>query len=178
MLALAAVLVASGCIEPAPGAGSRHAEPDRARAQPFLVRAPRPGHPAHAVFGQVIELVGYDLVPATAERGQRSTLTLYWRSLEQTEGDYRVFVHVDTPEGTQRISADHDPAGGSLPTSAWRPGDLVRDPVQFTVTPSITGEALQVWIGWYDDERLPITDPGSLRRDGENRLLLTTVPVR
>jgi hypothetical protein len=173
------LVMAMGCIEPAPNAGSQRAAFDRSPARPYLVQDAHPAHPAHAVFGRFAELTGWELEPATVRRGDRARLTLYWKALDASDDGYRVFVHLDTPDGNQRVSADHDPAQGTLPTQVWRRGDRIRDPVSFLLPLSVKGSELNVWIGWYDgDERVPIADAGDLRRDEEGRLLLGTISVR
>ena len=168
-----------GCIEPAPNAGSQRTAFDRGPAAPYLVASAHPAHPVQAVFGRLAELTGWELEPATVRRGDRARLTLFWKALDASDDGYRVFVHLDTPDGNQRVTADHDPAQGTLPTQVWRRGDQIRDPVSFQVPLSVKGSELNVWVGWYDgDVRVPIADAGGLRRDGEDRLLLGTIPVR
>jgi hypothetical protein len=168
-----------GCIEPAPNSGSQRTAFDRGPAAPYLSQSVHPAHPVQAVFGRLAELTGWELEPAALRRGDRARLTLYWKALDPSDDGYRVFVHLDTPDGNQRVTADHDPAQGTLPTQVWRRGDQIRDPVSFLVPLSVKGSELNVWVGWYEGaERVPIADAGSLRRDGEDRLLLGAIPVR
>jgi hypothetical protein len=181
-VALLAVLgmaaLGAGCIERAPGAGGRRQNFDRAAASRYLNPAARPEHAAHAIFGSVIELVGWDLEPERLSPGRAATLTLYWRALDEIETGWRVFVHVDGHEGQERIHGDHWPAGGTYPTDAWRKGDLVRDPVRFSLPPDFHGDAVDAWIGWYaGEERLHIANAGEVRHDGNDRLLLAVLPL-
>ncbi|MGH7862240.1 MAG: hypothetical protein ACREOS_08365, partial [Candidatus Dormibacteraceae bacterium] len=83
----------------------------------------RPSVPLRASFGPSIELLGYD---ATTESRQLR-LTLYWRDEAVVPDDYTVFVHVAEPTG--RVLAQHDgpPRGGTYPTTAWEPGEVIRD---------------------------------------------------
>ena len=178
LLAAGLAALAAGCIEPAPGAGNRHRSVDRSAASRYLNPAARPQHAAHAVFGGAIELVGWDLEPERLEPGHAATLTLYWRSLEEMETGWRVFVHLDVHEGQERIHGDHWPAGGTYPTDAWRKGDLVRDPVRFSVPPGLRADGVDAWIGWYaGEERLHISNAGEVRHDGSDRLLLAVLPL-
>ncbi len=176
---LALALLAAACVERAPGSGGRRATFVRRPAARYLAPPEAPRHPAHAIFGGAIELVGWSLEPEPLERGRPATLTLYWRAQNELEASYQVFVHLDGREGEDRIHGDHPPAGGTLPTEAWRRGDLVRDPVRVAIPPGYRGEALDLWVGWYAGaERLAIANAGEVRHDGENRLLLAAVPVR
>jgi len=178
LLAAGLAALAAGCIERAPGAGGRRRSFDRGAASRYLNPVARPQHAAHAVFGGAIELVGWDLDPERLEPGRAATLTLYWRSLEETETGWRVFVHLDGREGQERIHGDHWPAGGAYPTDAWRKGDLVRDPVVFSVPAGFRADAVDAWIGWFaGEERLRISNAGEVRHDGSDRLLLAALPL-
>src|SRR5207245_2743782 len=106
-------------------------EVDRGALADLLLTAVPPGlTPVGAVFGGSAELVGYRLEPAALVPGQRMRLTLVWRCRAELDS-WRIFVHLDDTAGS-RIHAEHDPAGGRYPTDAWRPGDLVADPIVFT----------------------------------------------
>jgi hypothetical protein len=86
-------------------------------------------------------------------------VSLFWRALEATEGDHRVFVHlVDEDE---RVWAQHDspPVGGSRPTSSWRAGEEITDNHGLALTPGIPEGQYRLAIGLYDPatgERLPV----------------------
>lgn len=173
---LAASLLAAACVERAPGAARRARE--RAAAAAFLGPAAPPRHAARAVFGNVIALDGWDLEPETFSPGTDATLTLRWRALDEVEGAWKVFVHVDGRAGQPRINADHWPAGGTWPTDAWARGEPVRDPVRFAVPERYPGTALDVWVGFYQgEERLAITNVGEVQHDGRDRLFLATIPL-
>ncbi|HEU4381860.1 MAG TPA: hypothetical protein VFR85_00045 [Anaeromyxobacteraceae bacterium] len=175
--ALLALLLGT-CVERAPGSGSARPQPDRAAAAAWLSPGALPRHASRAVFGNVIALDGWDLEPEALSPGVTATLTLHWRALDEVEGAWKVFVHVDGRAGQPRINADHLPAGGAWPTDAWSRGDRVRDPVRFGVPPGWRGEALDVWVGWYQgEERLRIVNAAELRTDRRDRLFLTSIPL-
>jgi hypothetical protein len=171
-----ASLALAACIERAPGSGGRQQGRDRAIAASYLASAAEPQHRSRAVFGNAIELLGWDLAPAELAPGRSAVLTLWWRTREETDRNWRVFVHLDGPRGQARIHGDHWPAAGTWPTDAWRKGEVVRDPVRLTVPGGYHGEAIEAWVGWYDgEERLHVTDAGDLRHDGSDRLLLAAI---
>ncbi len=175
--ALALALCASACVERAPGSGRRAAF-DRRAAAPYLAPAGTPRHAARAVFGNAIELTGWDLDPDPPVAGAPATLTLRWRALDDVEASYRVFVHLDRRGGEARIHADHAPAAGTLPTEAWRRGDAVRDPVRLAFPASDVGATYDLWVGWYlGPERLPISNAAEVQHDGASRLLLGAVTL-
>jgi hypothetical protein len=83
------------------------------------------------------------------------------------DGDYRVFVHVNNPDGEQLWSDDHDPVPA---TSTWRPGQKVQ--YSHTVFAPVTpfhGEATVV-VGLYRDSvRLPLQGPDAADRESTSR---------
>jgi hypothetical protein len=87
--------------------------------------------------------------------------------------DYRVFVHVKTPDGQILWNDDHDPP---VPTSLWQPGQTLHyTRLRFTpVDPPYVGEA-RVEVGLYrpgEDLRLPLAGAEAADRDGTSRAYL------
>jgi hypothetical protein len=74
-------------------------------------------------------------------------------------GDYRVFVHVLSADGTRLWTDDHDPV---IPTSQWKPGQKVEyTRTRFVPIVPYLGEAT-IQLGLYrENERLPLqgSDP-------------------
>jgi hypothetical protein len=70
-------------------------------------------------------------------------------------GDYMVFLHVETPDGTRLWGDDHAPP---VPTSQWKPGQKIEyTRVRFVPVVAHLGEAI-VRVGLYKgEERLPLT---------------------
>jgi hypothetical protein len=173
--ALSAPLAA--CIErPWQDTPAARTQIDRSALGDVLVSAPPPDLvPVGAVFGNAVELIGYKLEPPTLVPGQRTRLTFYWRCRAELEA-WHIFVHLDDANGTgERIHGDHDPAQGRYPTDAWRPGDIIADPIVFAPGRS----PLLVFLGFYTqgDNRLPLTATGLGRDDGSSRLLAGTLQL-
>ena len=76
-------------------------------------------------------LVGYD-VPRTVARGQEITVRLVFQVKHPLPAENKVFIHLDPPYGT-RITADHEPVQGLLPTRYFAPGTYVVDEYTFRV---------------------------------------------
>jgi hypothetical protein len=164
-------LLCIACIE-RPYEGSQpqqRTQVDRNALRDVLVAPPADLTPVGAVFGNLAELIGYQLEPPQLVPGQRARLTLYWRCRAEME-PWHIFVHLDDAGGTgERIHAEHDPAGGRFPTDAWRPGDTIADALWF-----VPGkDPLLLYLGFYSqgETRLPVTNPGRGRDDGASRLL-------
>jgi hypothetical protein len=91
--------------------------------------------------------------------GRRVVVSARWQALRPPEEDYTVFVHALTPDGTRRGQVDTMPQDGKLPTSEWRPGEVVAD--RYTLTFSSDAPVEQDYrylLGlylWQTGQRLP-----------------------
>lgn len=172
------VLLATACIERPQTDRGRSAQVDRTRLSDVLFStAPTPQVPVGAIFGDAIELVGYDLEPATPAAGQLVQVTYWWRAIGTVDDDWQVFVHLeDETDANPRRLADHFPASKRFPTSAWREGDVIKDQWSFTL-PRNPGR-IQLWTGLYiAQQRLDLTRPGRGRSDSANRVRAGVVTV-
>jgi len=94
-------------------------------------------------------------------------LTYRFEPLATIDGDYRVFVHVETPDGTLMWTDDHDPQPA---TSAWKVGE----PIEYTRTVFVPlfpylGEAT-IRVGLHrGDERLAMESTLASDADSEDR---------
>ncbi len=92
--------------------------------------------------------------------GGKVAVAVEWQALRPLDRDYTVFFHVLGPDGTRYGQQDTMPLNGQLPTSRWRPGQVVSDEYA-TVLPSDApvGEGYRYWLGFYDlgtGERLSV----------------------
>lgn len=182
LLALTALLGLTACIQRPTSPREKRDRFDRSRLGDVVLKEVPPfSKRVGAVFGGSAELVGVELKPATARPGDTVEVTYLFRVLDEAEEDYKVFVHVDDRGGRgERINADHWPAGGRYPTSAWRKGEVVRDVWSFKVPGHYQGEAFDLWTGFYQpgkDDRWPLTNRQAVQNDGQNRVLAATLPV-
>jgi len=122
-------------------------------------------------FGDVAELLGYDLGRTEVTWGEPVTVTLYWRALDgAATADYTVFTHILAADG--RLVGQHDglPAGGTRPTPGWLPGEVIVDRHPMAFREFYVGPA-RIEVGLYDAatmERVSTTQ-------GETFLLLPTL---
>ncbi len=182
-LALALLLCAplAACIE-RPYDGTSAPQPAPARAQVergslkdvLINTLPSEVTPVGALFGNAVELVGYQSEPPAILPGERMRLTLYWRCKAEVE-PWHIFVHLDDVAGEGRIHAEHDPAGGRFPTEAWKAGDLIADSFTFVAGRS----PLNLFLGFYSqgETRLALNSAGRGRDDGANRLFAGLLPL-
>ena len=108
-------------------------------------------------FGEDLALVGWSThALPDLEPGETISLTVVWQAQQATETNYATFAHVVDQNGKGWAGDDHQPYDGLYPTSAWGPGEMVRD--SFTLT--VPADAPP---GLYD-LRVGVYDPSSLER--------------
>ena len=126
--------------------------------------APPPlAHEVHVRFGDVAELLGYDLPPppfppigGKGEGGREKVIpiTLYWRALEgAASADYTVFTHILAADGHLVALHDSPPASGTRPTPGWLPGEIITDHHEMAFREAYTGPAV-IEVGLYDSATL------------------------
>jgi hypothetical protein len=103
-------------------------------------------------FGDLAELLGYDLAATALSAGQPFQLTLYWRAANDAplETSFTVFTQLLAADG--HLIAQHDglPAGNTRPTTTWVGGEVIADPHTLTFgDPVYTGPATLI-VGLYD----------------------------
>lgn len=110
---------------------------------------PRPAaypNPTSYVFGEAIELVGFEINPRVARSGDTVRLVLYWRCLRPLDHDYTVFTHVLEPPQTLWGQHDKPP---QVPTTHWEPGTVYRETYELTLKPNTPPGFYELEIGWY-----------------------------
>ena len=87
-------------------------------------------------------------------------MTARWQALRPLERDYTVFFHVETPDGTVWGQQDTMPLEGKLPTTVWRPGQVVADQYVVTLKPDAPiADDYRYLLGfytWQDGVRLAV----------------------
>jgi len=114
----------------------------------------------HAVFADGIELTRYALDAGPLAPTEALRLSLSWRSLQATERDYTVFVHLLDASGSVWAQHDSQPVGGSRPTSAWQTGEEITDHHGLALPDDIPPGEYDLALGLYDTttgERLLVT---------------------
>jgi hypothetical protein len=129
---------------------------------------------AHAT-GRV-RLVGAD-VPARAQAGERARITLTFLVEHELTSAPRVFVHASAPGAElHQATADHAPAGGTVPPSQWRSGDLVIDAFDLAIPASIGVDELVVRAGLFGGKERWAVTPRSAH-DGDHRVTVGRIHI-
>ncbi len=115
-----------------------------------LFEPPPMAHQLGVRFGDVAELLGYDLEQAEVTSDEPAVVILYWRALEgAAEADYTVFTHILAADGHLVGQHDGPPAAGTRPTPGWVPGEIIVDRHEMAFREPYTGPA-RIEVGLYD----------------------------
>ena len=115
-----------------------------------LNRLPIPLLPSPSQLGPGIELVAALVDDAPDPHRGTLSVTLTWRSVDPVDTAYTVFVHLVDDQGVKAGQVDRPPCLGGCPTDAWRPGDLITERYDLTLTPPASEGSYQIIVGMYD----------------------------
>jgi 4-amino-4-deoxy-L-arabinose transferase-like glycosyltransferase len=142
-----------------------------------LARAPR-----NAVTARwpSIGLQGYDTNLDTYRPGEIVYLQLWWLPEDVPTTDWTVFTHIIGPPraggAVLWAGSDSRPGQGSIPTTAWQPGDLILDEYQIRLPLDMPPGEYQIEVGLYDPAaggaRAQTLDP-----PGQDHAILGTIRV-
>lgn len=110
-----------------------------------------------------IQLLGYDIPQRTLRTGDRLAPTLYWRTQNPLDTDYKVFVHMVGEDGKLYGQHDAEPDMGSYPTSQWQPGDVIPDTHYLEIGEDAPPGRYSLYVGFYNPangERVPLAGGG------------------
>lgn len=142
----------------------------RVKRPPAEVTRPAPDAPI--IFGDLIELAGYDLDMTD----EAVTLAADWRALGHPTANYTLFVHVVDESGEIVAQIDVQPLGGAYPTLAWDGGEVIPDTYTIALPPDLPPGEYAIYVGWYtlpDGIRLRATVGGA--GVAEDRVRLDTI---
>jgi 4-amino-4-deoxy-L-arabinose transferase-like glycosyltransferase len=125
--------------------------------------AAAPNAQVPATIGRSIRFLGYHLPSGTWQAGDIVPVSLFWRSTEPLAEDYAVFVHLLAADGPPLAQSDSQPGGGTLPTSAWIPGETIVDRRGLLLPDDLAPGRYVLRLGLYspsNGERLSVVLPG------------------
>ena len=129
------------------------------------------------VFDGRIELLGWSM-PAKVGRGNKFTVTTFYKVLQPVPGNWRVLFHFD---GALRFNGDHEPIKGRCQTSTWQPGDYIVDRHVVTAgAGAVAPGTYEVWTGFFTGsnpnwKNMPVSQAPADMRDTADRVKITTI---
>jgi 4-amino-4-deoxy-L-arabinose transferase-like glycosyltransferase len=113
-----------------------------------------------AEVGSQFAILGASAEPSSLLPGETARVTVVWRALAPTAGDYSVFIHLVNAEGLTIAQADTMPGGGLRPTSQWAPGETRAERYDVIIPEAAYTPDRGRWaVGLYDHatgKRLPV----------------------
>ncbi len=115
-------------------------------------------HPNDGQLEDKLQYLGVDVDTDTVTPGKAFTLTHYWKVLNPVGDDWKIFVHLETPDSKKNhLNADHVPIGGKYPVSLWKKGEIIRDIHRVSVPQSWPGNEVDIYVGaWKGPLRLKV----------------------
>ncbi|NOZ00696.1 MAG: hypothetical protein GXP54_02245 [Deltaproteobacteria bacterium] len=176
VMAAAAMSVTAGCRKPAKLILTKD---QRVRIQEnILKKAPKPKNALNADFDDKIRLIGVDLSKDRIRAGETLTITYYWECLKPVPGEWKVFVHLELPEG-KRMILDHNPMGELYPIRIWKKGEIIRDIQRVAVDATSKSGLATLWVGLFNEavyreqgggDRMKLKNADKVPNDGSNRV--------
>jgi hypothetical protein len=106
--------------------------------------------------------------------GDTLTVALWWRSDGKEEGNYKVFCHIISEDGTIIAQEDGIPIDGVRPTAGWRANEIIEDGYKITLGTDVATGIYLLGVGMYDPDsmiRLPAFGAGGNRLPNDTMLL-------
>ncbi len=121
------------------------------------------------IYGDQVQLLGYDLPSRSFQRGEAFTFKLYWQGVSPISKDYSVYVHLlDAETGEIIEQADGGLMGGLFPMRLLTPGMVFQDRREWFIEPDTQLGTAILRIGLYEPggPRLQATVEGEAVGDG------------
>jgi uncharacterized membrane protein len=125
-----------------------------------------------------VSLAGVNL-PAGVNAGETTLpITLYWQAEGPTSTSYTTFVHLVNEQGTMVAQSDSIPGKGTLPSTAWAPGEVIPDARSISLPADLPQGIYTLLAGLYDardGRRLSVTDDKADAKD--NAIVIERIQI-
>ena len=133
--------------------------------------------PVTATFDSRIDLVGYAIASSEIAPGGVLDITLYWFARLTPPENYKVFIHLDGPNG--RVGqVDAQPGFNFSPTTRWQAGEVIADHYRVTLAPNALPGQYDLYTGIYRQQPLQNLTVVSDNATADNRVRLGKIVVR
>jgi len=121
-------------------------------------------NPLHVRFGDVLELLGYDIENRTVPVGGVLRMTFYYRVLARTAEPRWMVVAFFADDGQPmwgHFHAKHQPVFGRYATTDWIPGEIIRDDVALRVEREVRPTRLRIHFAVEIDDHVGRSPPST-----------------
>ncbi len=109
-----------------------------------------PAHSQEAPYTDALRWLGVDWA-GEARPGETLTVTLSWRAVQSPRANWASFLHLYDASGEKIAQAeDHHPGGVYLPSTLWRPGDVIVDSFHIALPADMAAGEYKLLAGFYD----------------------------
>lgn len=125
-------------------------------------------NPTSVMFGDAIELIGYDILPRQASRNENVTVTLHFKVLKDMQPGWRLFMHgLDARKKMRNL--DHVPLGGALPVEQFEAGQYITDEHTFRIRSEAQKGPYTILVGFWHEQkgRMPVKSEKEQTRDND-----------
>lgn len=103
-----------------------------------------------ATYGGVMRLLATEIGAKTVDPGSQIPVTLYWQVVAPMSVNYSIYIHISGLQQQNLGQRDSYPGEGLLPTTALKPGQIIRDRFLVPVSSDAQGPvAAQITVGLY-----------------------------
>ncbi|MEO7328476.1 MAG: sulfatase-like hydrolase/transferase [Minicystis sp.] len=121
-------------------------------------------HPIHVEFGDVMELLGYDLPEDRVPIGGTIKATFYYRVLTRTRESVWMNLRFEPLDGGRQLAtfhARHFPIYGRYPTTKWQPGEILKDEILLRIEPDVRPTRMRIKLSLETDQSKEVIPPRS-----------------
>ncbi len=168
-------LVLVGCVEQTPDLPSEE-DVKAARENVLSVPPATMKYTINADLEDKVTYLGCDIDTDLIVPGKPFTLTHYWKVNQNISDDWRVFIHLESPDSKKNhLNADHTPVGGKYPVRVWKKGEIIRDIHKVSLPTNWPSNQMEMLVGlWKGNLRMKVVKGPA---DSENRVKVFTLPV-
>lgn len=128
---------------------------------PQRTAMPTTATPLERSFAQGVRLLGYELASDRVRAGDTLVLVLYWQTSQAVPQPFTIFTQLLDAGDAVVVSQDNPPCHGTCPTTAWQPGEVIRDEYIWQLPQTLPAGKYRVQVGMYEQQtlaRLPVLD--------------------
>ena len=132
----------------------------------FSVIDPAIQYPVNEVWGEKLELIGYNLNQSKEKDG--FSLTSYWQRKENVTNDFVIYLNLIDQHGNMVLEDAHKPIHAIFPTSHWSKDEILEEKYKIIFPPTIDPGTYQLFMsGKWDNDSSGIS----------YRILLGTIEI-
>jgi hypothetical protein len=124
-------------------------------------------HPVGSNLGGRFVLAGYEGGEGVFQQGATVPLTTLWQAIAPDSRSYRVFWQLEALGGLIVAEGEAEPLDGDHPTSAWQPGEWVRNLGALRVPGDAPPGDYRVLVGLRDADKVRLPVVGTLLPAGD-----------